>query len=108
MPRLCPSRCYSVNCYKCYKNGYSKNRYKPLQIVTNRNKPVTPRTVMNRYKQLQTVTNHLRPKPLQIVTLAVRYYGIAVSTVTAHSITTSDTLSQCLLEFNLEHYELLS
>ena len=42
--------CYSVNCYKPLQN-----RYKPLQTVTNRYKPVTPRTVMNCYKPLQTI-----------------------------------------------------
>ena len=46
--------------YMCY----SVNRYKPLQTVTNRYKPGTPRTIATRYKQLQTVTNHLLHKPL--------------------------------------------
>ena len=68
-----------------YKTSYSKNRYKRLQTVTKRYKPVTPQTVTKCYKQLHTVTNYLLHKPLQTFTVTVWYYGIAVSTVMAQS-----------------------
>ena len=60
---------------------------------------------MNRYKQLQTVTKNLRPKPLHYQSDTT---GWPLVQLWDSRVTTVDTLSQWLLEFNIKHYEWLS
>ena len=64
---------------------YKINHPQPANGNLNSDNPVTPQTLTNSYKPLQTITNHLLHKPSQTVKISVWNYGIAVSTVTAHS-----------------------
>ena len=76
-----------------YKTGYSENRYKPSQTVTNR------------YKPLQTIYALNCHEPLHHQSDTTGYLLVQLW----HSrVTIVDTLSPRLLEFNLEHYRLPS
>ena len=94
--------CYSINRYKPLQNRLLR---KPLQTVTNQLLREPLQTVTKSYKQLQTIytINHYKPLHYQSDTTVYPLVQLRLSRVT-----TVDTLSQWLLDFNLKHYELLS